>query len=98
MLKYRIDQFVEKIKAPIICQFGNQRMMFENGNTLAMYEFENSYDIESLIIEDGKVVVGLKERSVPNINSIGDELIPGGSWIEEHRRLYGRDPNLFDGA
>ena len=98
MLKYRIDQFVKKINAAIICKFDDQEKTFEDGNELAVYEFDKNYDIVSVSVEDGKVVVELKERTVPNINSIGDEQVPGTDWIEEHKKLYGREPNRFDGA
>ena len=87
MLRDRIDQFVKKINAPIICKFDDLEMTFEDGDTLAAYEFEKNYDIVCVSVEDGKVVVELKEHSAPNINSIGNEKVSGTDWIEEHKKL-----------
>ena len=97
MLKYRTEQFVMKIKAPVICRFDDQELNFEDGSALAEYEFEKSYGIEAISVADGAVVVELKESPVPSINSIGDELVQGSDWIEEHKKLHGKEPNLFDG-
>lgn len=97
-MTYRIDQFVKKIKAPIVCKFDDQELSFENGEKLAEHVFEKYYLIDSVEIEDGKAVLILTERVVPSINSIGDEIVPGEDWIKEHKEKYGVEPNLFDGA
>ena len=83
-MTYIIDQFVKKIKAPIICKFDGQEVSFENGEKLAEQVFDKYYLIESVEIEDGKAVLIMTERKMPSINSVGDELVPGEEWIREH--------------
>ena len=98
MMKYNTEQFVKVINSPIICKFDGQELTFEDGKAMAAYEFDKKTDVISITIEDGKAVVELKERPVPNINYIGEEAIHGDDWIEEHKKKYGVEPNLFDGA
>ena len=54
--------------------------------------------MDSVSIENGRAVITLTELPVPMINSVGDELVSGDNWIEEHKRCYGTEPNLFEGA
>lgn len=95
---YRIDQFVTKIKAPIVCKVDGEELLFENGEKLATHVFEKYYLIDSVEIKDGKAILTLSERVSPSINSIGDEIVLAEDWIKEHKENYGTELNLFDGG
>ena len=98
MLKYKTEQFVAKINAPIACKFNGDEILFENGKELADYQFDKRYVIDVITVENGKAVVSLVSPSVSNINSIRDEQAAGDDWIKEHIKHYGKEPNLFDGV
>lgn len=95
---FKIDQFVSKIKAPIVCKADGKELSFASGEELAAHDFDKYYLIDSVEIEDGKAVLMLRERSIPMINSIGEELVAGEDWIREHKERFGMEPNMFDGA
>ena len=97
-MKYVTEQFVAKIKAPIVCKFDGQELNFDTGESLATYQFDKKYKVDSVSIENGRAVITLTELPVPMINYVGDELVSGDNWIEEHKRCYGKEPNLFEGA
>lgn len=97
-MKYVTEQFVKKIKAPIVCRFDGQELSFGNGLELAAFQFDKNYLIESISVEGEKVALVLCELPVPNINSVGDELVSGDDWIKDHVAKFGKEPNLFDGA
>lgn len=97
-MKYVTEQFVTKIKTPIVCKFDGQELNFNTGELLATHQFDKKYKVDSVSIEDGKAVITLTELPVPMINFVGDELVSGDNWIEEHKRRYGKEPNLFDGT
>ncbi|SFG64137.1 hypothetical protein SAMN05216356_11663 [Oribacterium sp. WCC10] len=97
-MKFDTEHFVMKIKAPIVCRFDGKELHFENGEKLASYQFSKRYKVDTVTIEEGNAVIALSEVRVANINSVGDELSSGDNWIAEHKKLYGVEPNLFDGA
>jgi hypothetical protein len=97
-MKYVIEQFVMKIKAPIVCKYDGKETSFDSGEELAAYQFDKRYNVDTVTIEEDKVVITLAELATPNINSVGDEQVSGEDWIEEHKRRFGKEPNLFDGA
>ena len=74
-MKYKIEQFVAKINAPIVCRFDGEELSFENGKDLAEYQFDKRYEITELTIEDGKVIACLSEQPVPNMNWVGEEAV-----------------------
>lgn len=98
MNKHHTEQFVSKIKAPIVCRFDGKELSFEDGEALAAHQFEKRYGIKSIEVEDGKAVVYLQEKPVPNINFVGEEIVSGDDWIQEHIEKFGKEPNLFDGV
>jgi len=97
-MKYAVEQFVSKIKAPIIWRFEREELSFEDGKAVAAHEFDKNYKVDSASIDGGKVIITLCEIPTTDINSIGEEIISGKDWIKEHKERYGVKPNLFDGA
>lgn len=97
-MTYKIDQFVKIIKAPIVCKIDGKELAFANGEEFVAHDFEKYYLIDSIEVEDGKAALLFSERVTPNINSIGDESVPGEDWIKEHKERFGKEPNLFDGV
>lgn len=98
MATFKIEQFVAKIKAPVVCKIDDGELAFESGSELAEHTFEKYYLIESIEIDGGKVVLKLRERNALKINSVGEEIVPEGDWLKEHKERFGVEPNLFDGA
>lgn len=70
---YVTEQFVSRINAPVICRGAGEELSFESGEALAAYQFEKHYRVEYIDIEDGKVVVNLKEIPNANVNWVGSE-------------------------
>ncbi len=73
MEKDKIDQFVSRINAPIICRFEDQEWNFNDGKELAEYSFDKCLLIDSLTIEGGKVVLTLSELTQQSTNWTGEE-------------------------
>ena len=88
-MTYYIEQYVKKISNPIICLYKNKRLSFSNGSEFALFEFDNLVSVEKIMIENNNVLI----QVVDKIDSITNE-----DWIEEHIRMYGHEPNLFDGV
>ena len=57
MLKYKTEQFVAKINAPITCKFNGEEILFENGKELADYQFDKRYVIDVITVENGSLDV-----------------------------------------
>lgn len=89
---FMIEQFVKKIKVPIVCKLENSELSFENGEELAVYTFDNYYLINSIEIDGGKAVITLQERMTSKNNSVGDD------WSNDHVERFGHEQNMFDGA
>ena len=98
IMTYRIEQFVKKINAPIVCKAKDKEFSFDSGAELAAYEFDKHYQIDSVEIKDSKAILNLSVFVTPDINSIGEETVPGTDWIKEHVERFGKEPNLFDGV
>lgn len=47
-MTFRIDQFVSKIKVPIICKIDGEELSFANGEGLATHVFDKYYLIDSV--------------------------------------------------
>lgn len=73
MDKFNVEQFVVKIKAPVIVRIGDVEMSFDDGKTLAEYKFDKRYLVDQITIEDGKAVITLLEQEMPNVNWMGSE-------------------------
>ncbi len=88
-MAYCVEQFVKKINNPIICVYKNNRLSFCNGLELSFFEFDNKVSINEITIENNNVLIQVID---------GAGLITNESWIEEHMRVFGHEPSLFDGA
>lgn len=73
MGRYVTEQFVGRINAPVICRGAGEEVLFENGEAMAVYQFEKRYRVGRIDIEDDKAVVNLKEIPDANVNWIGSE-------------------------
>ena len=47
-MTYRIEHFVRKIKAPIVCRMDNEELSFSDGEELAVCTFDKYYIIDSV--------------------------------------------------
>lgn len=97
-MKYITEQFVRKTESPILCRFDGKEMSFDSGAGLANYQFDKKYEVDTVSLEEGKIVIALKESVSLAISSVGEELVQTEDWIKEHKERYGVEPNLFDGA
>lgn len=62
-MKYKIDQFVSKITAPIEVLFEDKRLEFADGYELADCEFEKPYIIQAISSKNNKVVIVITENN-----------------------------------
>lgn len=73
-MRYKLDQSVSKIIAPIILVIGDTEISYESGKALAEADFEKRYLIDSIGVKDGSIVITLKENEmVNNTNWCGEE-------------------------
>lgn len=97
-MRFRIDQFVSKIKTPIMYKIDGGELSFAKVEDPVAHFFDKYYLIDSVEIEDGKAVLTLKERMAPGINSVGDKIVPTEVWIKEQKERCYIERNLFDGV
>ena len=73
-MTYRIEQFVRKIKSPVIVKIGTDTIQYSNGEDLANAEFSEQLSIINISAEDNKVIIELvKNDKVNDVNWIGEE-------------------------
>ncbi len=73
-MSYRLESFIEKIKSPVVCVFGDKETEYANGTVLAEQSFEKYWLVESITVRDNKVVLTMKENSrVNSIEWIGED-------------------------
>lgn len=65
-MTYKLNQIVEKINAPIILKTDSNEQLFEDGTALANAEFDKYYVIESISVNDDRIVVVVKENKLLN--------------------------------
>lgn len=73
MNQYVTEQFANKIRLPIICRFDGMELNFENGVALADHKFDKKYENDRIETDGEKIVVDLKEWSMPSISWVGEE-------------------------
>lgn len=98
LMKYVTEQFVKKIKVDLVCRFDDHELCLENGEALAAYQFDRKYVVDTISMEEGRIIVNLMECPVPEMSSVGEELMATEDWMNEHKERFGVEPNLFDGA
>ena len=74
-MTHKVEQFVEKIMAPLVCRSGETEWKFNSGIELAKYSFDKHYLIDSLEIENGSVVLIFSEWTHVQTNWVGENRI-----------------------
>ena len=76
-MTYKLNPEVKKIAAPIRVRFSEGgEMRFADGAALADAEFAKNYLVEGLTVDDGYVVLTLRENDrVNSINWVGEEQV-----------------------
>ena len=73
-MKYRIDQMVAKIAAPVLVLYDGKEQRFDNGTQAAAAEYDKNYLIDSINAGNGIIVVSLKENDmINNVNWFGEQ-------------------------
>lgn len=73
-MKYKLDQSVSKINAPIILVINDTESTYKSGRALAEADFDKNYLIDSIGVRDGSIVITLKENDMINdTNWCGEE-------------------------
>ncbi len=73
-MKYRIDQMVAKIAAPVLVLHDGKEQRFDNGTQAAAAEYDKNYLIDTIYVKDGVIVVTLKENDrINDINWCGEK-------------------------
>ena len=66
----------EKIISPVSVRYDGQTKEFINGKHLAEYEFEKNYLIDSISVDNGKLIIELKENdNINTTNWVGEEQV-----------------------
>ena len=75
-MTYKIEQFVKKIKCPVLVKLEDSELRFENGEQLAEYDFNKSYIISSITAVDSMIVLSLVENNrINDTNWCGEEQV-----------------------
>ena len=75
-MTYRLESFIEKITAPVICVFGDKEAEYVDGKELSEQAFDKYWLVESISVRDDKVVLVMKENIARNnIEWIGEEAV-----------------------
>lgn len=74
IMKYKLDQSISKIVAPIILVVGDEETVYESGKALADADFDKKYLIDFINVRNGNIVITLKENDMINdTNWCGEE-------------------------
>lgn len=75
-MTYRLESFIEKITAPVICVLGDTKMEYANGRELSGQAFDKYWLVDSISVRDKKIVLVMKENTATNnIEWIGEEAV-----------------------
>ncbi len=73
-MTYRVEQFVAKIKSPVVAVIEDKQMEFADGKALAETAFSKLFRIESLTAKGDKIIIKLVENDRLNdTNWTGEE-------------------------
>ena len=73
-MTYRVEQFVAKIKSPVVAVIEDKQIEYSDGKALAETSFSKLFCIESLTARGSKVFVKLVENNRLNdTNWTGEE-------------------------
>ena len=73
-MTYKVEQWVRKIKSPIIAKINDKELPFNNGNSFAdLFTADKPVIINYISVSDGKIVVELIENKIINDTSWSDK-------------------------
>ena len=86
-MTYKLNPVIEKIKSPVsIILPGGEKKEYESGAAACSAVFDKRYVIDAICPDGEKIEVVVK---MPEEES---------DWIEENVKMFGTEPNLFDGV
>lgn len=71
-MTYKLEAFIEKIKSPIVCIFGDKEVEYADGRELSKDIFDRYWLVESISAHCGKIVLELKENDKINAVSCNE--------------------------
>lgn len=61
-MTYKLENFIEKIKTPVICVFGGTEREYPDGSSLVSESFDTFWLVDEIITKDDKVVLVMKQH------------------------------------
>lgn len=98
-MNYYTTDFLVKIQAPIICHINGENHFFDNGKAFRRYVLNKPYMIESIGVDNNKMVISLTQKSVNE--RIGQEngkesvADSGSDFAKKYKEKFGKDPSFF---
>lgn len=65
-MTYKLEVFIEKIKSPVICDFGNEKIEFADGMELTRETFDKYWLIHTIQAQNDKIILIMKENDKLN--------------------------------
>lgn len=73
-MTYSLENFIGKIKSPIICVIDGQKTEYEDGQALLNQKIEKYYLVSSITHSEKAIVIELEEnKRVNDISWVGEE-------------------------
>ena len=73
-MTYRVEQWVRKIKSPVIAKINDKELPFNNGNSFAdLFTADKPVIINSISVSDGRIVFELVDNEILNDTSWSDK-------------------------
>ena len=73
-MTYRVEQWVKKISSPIVAEYYQKILNFDNGKQLAEYTFDHSVTITNVMAKDKSIyIMVLDNDRVNDTNWVGEE-------------------------
>lgn len=73
-MTYKLEAFIEKIESPVICVFDGKEVEYADGKELAGHVFDRYWLVDGINVNDGKVLLKMKENKNTNsVDWIGEE-------------------------
>lgn len=75
-MTYKLEAFIEKIKSPIVCVFGDKEVEYTDGMTLSKQIFDKYWLVDSISVRDEKIALVMKEnKNINNVEWIGEDAV-----------------------
>lgn len=75
-MTYKLEAFIEKIKSPIVCIFGDKEVEYADGRELSKEYFDKYWLVESIIAKGDKIILAMRvNEQVNSIDWIGEEAV-----------------------